>query len=154
MRFIKYSLMLLGVIALFITLGLSYAFLDSRSAASDGKIFASRFLSDFSDSWDPDSVKNRFTNDNLAQFESADGARILQSMSTLGRFQTMDEFSVLNHTVMTSGTVSVFEFTGQFENDDALIRMRVIKDDGRMQVKDLALIPNGPIARKQDRAST
>jgi hypothetical protein len=129
----------LGLVFALIVVGVGYVAIDSKRAESRNEQFVTTFLRDFSSSWDPAFVSDRFTDDNIQQFQSKQGGEVLRDLSKLGKLVSIEKFTTVKHTVMTDATYSMLDFTGTFKNGAVIGRVHVIRQNGALKVKDLGI---------------
>ncbi len=139
MKIVKYALMGLGLVFALVLAGVGYVAIDGKRVESRNEQFVTTFLRDFSSAWDPTAVAERFTNDNLQQFQSKQGFDVLQDLSKLGKLKSIDKFATVRHTVMTDATYSMLDFSGTFENGAVIGRVHVMTQNGASKVKDLGI---------------
>ena len=137
MKTFRYALMSLGAVLLCAILLIEYTVWDGHSARADSEKFVSQLLADFSRAWQPAAVGDRFTQDNIEQFRSAQGMIILKQLSDLGQLRSIENFSMRHHQRTATAKNSIYEFVGGFDNGTIAARVHLQTASDGTKVKIL-----------------
>ena len=143
MLVVKRCLIGLGALVVIAGLIIGYVVLESFKAADEGEMFAERFFTSFSEAWSVAAVEDRMTEDNVTQFNSAEGEKVLAQLASFGQLQRIEGFTLVGHSITPMGSLTACEFMGQFQNGQLAVRMILLGRGNEMKLKDMALMPVG-----------
>lgn len=103
--------------------------------------FIEKFMKDFSENWEVESVHDKLSDDLLKQIDSQTGRNALGRFQTLGRFHSMVNLALRSYSSGTGGKTGQFTFNGRFSNGPARVEITVNKRDGRTRVTGLHITP-------------
>lgn len=119
---IGFGSIFLLLVALFVWLGV-----QSVSFKRTENPFIQAYVTDLSRRWDVADVYSRSANEFIAQADSAEGRRVIQSFKPLGALTSIRDFELKNFSDGTWGHRGVFDFKAAFQNGDALVEVIVVQ---------------------------
>lgn len=154
MKVIKKILAGLGI--LFIVLLALAALLAKLSSdfLEDNRAFVADFTRDLSKRWNVADVHERVSNEFLQTLDTAQGHEGFRQLRSLGALKDMGDLEMGNYNAATNGTTAEISYKATFENAKGLVKITLIKKDGKVQVQGFFVsLPDGiQITAKENEA--
>ncbi|MCP4976085.1 MAG: hypothetical protein GY931_07980, partial [Maribacter sp.] len=138
MKIIKNIFIGLGAVFFVLILVAVFTASSSLEFKSKHEKLVKKFSTEFSQTWDVDSVSLLMTNDLLSQVNSPNGVQATKQFHALGRLVEISDLELANYSSnigTQNGSTGVFRFKGVFENATALVTVTIYVSEGEGEVK-------------------
>lgn len=141
----------IGLIIVLIFAGLAYLGTNIISVQDEHTPFAEQFMHDFSEKWQISDVEARLSDSFIEQMKSDDGRYLLQTLKSMGQFQSLSSLIASEYNSTSTGTTVTLNFTADFDKGKAVINLHLIETDDNVQINGLYITPleQEPLPREQ-----
>jgi hypothetical protein len=156
MKIFKKILIALGVLFIFLVAFIIFISFQSSSFKKDYSPFVSKFMTEFSERWEINHVRDMLTNEFIDQINTPNGRQAINFFKQLGKLKRIKDLE-LKHFKTFSGPDSyklgIFFFKADFENAGTLVKMIVVVKKGNAQVQQLRINTTGEIDKTKEKVA-
>lgn len=138
---IKNLLATIGFIIVLIMAGIFYLGSSAIDFKAEQTPFIEEFMQDFSAQWQINDVQDRFSDSFLSEIKSNKGRHLIQTLQSLGQYQSMSNMVVNQYNSDTTGKAVNFNFTAHFTKGQAVMNIHLIELDDSILVNGLYITP-------------
>ena len=119
---------LIGLGSVFLVLLVLFTWLGIQSVRfkREEAPFVKTYVTDLSRHWNVADVYDRSANEFVAQADSPEGQRTIESFQALGSLISVQDFELKNYSDGTWGQRGVFEFKAYFKNGKSLVEVTIV----------------------------